>query len=57
MTATFPVLATAHTILGIGIWTAATSGTYKVGGPVTSYLVSTGVKVQYASGSVTFTVS
>lgn len=55
---TFPAMAAAQTIVGIGLWTALpTAGVYKVGASVTSYSVAAGVKVEYASGAITLTVS
>jgi len=53
----FPAMAASQTIAGVGIWTAATAGTYKVGDTVTSFTAGVGVSVDYASGAVTLTVS
>jgi len=53
----FPAMAASQTIDGVGIWTASTAGSYKVGASVTSYTAGVGVAVDYASGAVTLTVS
>ena len=53
----FPGMAAAQTLAGIGVWTAATLGAFKVGAAETSFSAGVGVQVQYASGAITFTVS
>jgi hypothetical protein len=55
--ANFPAMAASQTLAGVGIWTTATAGSFKVGAAVTSFTAGIGVQVQYASGAVTFTVS
>jgi hypothetical protein len=53
----FPGMAASQNIQGVGLYTAVTAGTYKIGQANAIGTVGVGVHVQFASGAVTLTVS